>query len=157
MLLEDLRMSVPATVWVPLVTAGIGLLTGIGAAIGTAFLTQGRTDRREDVRWQRERDDRQEQWQREREAREEQWQHEDALRWLQNRQQAYAGLIAVLYQWDNVLSSAIAVRHNDVRFIEWTPLDRDEHRAAAKAAAELLTPGAVHGSRNRPFAGVAGY
>ncbi len=39
-------------VWVPLVTAGLGLVAGIGAAV----LTQQRTDRREDIRWQRERE-----------------------------------------------------------------------------------------------------
>jgi len=62
-------MGTTATVWVPLVTAGLGLVTGIGAAVGTAVLTQRRTDRREDVRWQREREHRQEQWEREREDR----------------------------------------------------------------------------------------
>jgi len=65
---DDSTMST-ATVWIPLVTAGIGLMTGIGAAVGTAVLTQRRTDRREDVRWQRERDARQEQWQREHDER----------------------------------------------------------------------------------------
>jgi hypothetical protein len=66
---DDLTVGTTATVWVPLVTAGLGLLTGIGAAVGTAILTQRRTDRRDDVRWQREREARLEQWQREREER----------------------------------------------------------------------------------------
>jgi len=62
-------MGTTVTVWVPLVTAGLGLVTGIGAAVGTAVLTQRRTDRREDVRWQREGEERQLQWEREREER----------------------------------------------------------------------------------------
>jgi hypothetical protein len=66
---DDSVVSMTATVWVPLVTAGLGLVTGIGATVGTAVLTQRRTDRREDVRWQRERETRQEQWQWEREGR----------------------------------------------------------------------------------------
>ena len=66
---HDSVMGTTATVWVPLITAGLGLVTGLGAAVGTTVLTQRRTDRREDVRWQRERQNRQEQWQRERDER----------------------------------------------------------------------------------------
>src|SRR5215472_12868422 len=74
-------MGTAATVWVPLVTAGVGLVAGIGATISAAILTQRRTDRREDVRWEREQADRKDQWQRERNDRLEQWKREDSLRW----------------------------------------------------------------------------
>ncbi len=42
---------VSATVWVPLVTAAVGLFAGLG----TSILTQRRADSREDARWQQER------------------------------------------------------------------------------------------------------
>jgi hypothetical protein len=54
-----------------LVTAAVGLITGLG----TSIFTQRRADSREDVRWRRQRQDRQEQWKQER------------------RQQAYASLM----------------------------------------------------------------
>ncbi len=142
-------MSTAATVWVPLVTAGVGLLTGIGAAMGTAILTQRRTDRREDVRWQREREDRQEQWQREQRDRQEQWQREDSLRWLQYRQAAYARLTTALFQWDAELGSAGKRRKADALAgertqVDWTEMDRRARDTREALDSVLfLAPGGV--------------
>ena len=99
--------------------------------MGTAILTQRRTDRREDVRWQREREDRQEQWQRERQDRQEQWQREDSLRWPQHRQAAYARLTTALFQWDAELRSVGERRQADASVseqtqVDWTEMDRRE-------------------------------
>lgn len=142
-------MSTATTVWVPLVTAGVGLIAGIGAAMGTAVLTQRRTDRREDVRWQREREDRQEQWQRERKDRQEQWQREDSLRWLQHRQAAYARLTTALFQWDAELRSAGECRQADAPVgertrVDWTEMDRRERDTREALDSVLfLAPGDV--------------
>jgi hypothetical protein len=137
---DDSVMSATATVplWIPLATAAAGLIAGLGAGLGAAVWTQHRTDSREDVRWQRERNDRAEQWQRERDDRAEQWRREDSLRWLQDRQQAYARLIAALYEWDSVLLSAIASRHNDLALNTRTKLDAAERIRVSKSAREAL-------------------
>lgn len=116
-------MSATAPWWVSLATAALGLVAGLAAAAWT----QRRADRREDVRWERERDDRQDQWRR-----------EDSQRWLQHRQQAYARLIAALYEWDAVLRSAGASRKNDAALNERTELDTDALSAASRAAREAL-------------------
>ena len=141
-------MSTATTVWVPLVTAGVGLIAGIGAAMGTAILTQRRTDRREDVRWQREREDRQEQWRRERQDRQEQWQREDSLRWLQHRQAAYARLTTALFQWDAELRSVGERRQADAPVseqtqVDWNEMDRREGHPRSVGF------GAVSGPRRR--------
>ena len=122
---------VSATVWVPLVTAAVGLIAGLG----TSIFTQRRADSREDVRWQRERQDRQEQWQQERQTRQELWEREDSHRWLQDRQQAYARLMAALYTWDDELRRARADR---------------KVAALLNERSELDTPGAARFACSRP-------
>jgi hypothetical protein len=121
--------SAAATVplWIPLATAAAGLVAGLVAGLGAAVWTQRRTDRREDVRWQRERDDRQDQWRR-----------EDQLRWLQDRQQAYARLMAALYEWDQVLLSGVASRQNDLALNMRTELDAAERIRVSRVARETL-------------------
>jgi hypothetical protein len=136
-------MSTAVTVWVPLVTAGAGLVAGVGAAMGATILTQRRTDRREDVRWKREQADRKDQWQRERDDRQEQWTREDSLRWLQNKQAAYARLMTALDDWDQELGFARAARMVDAEFREYEKLwpkelDRVELKRRGKAAREAL-------------------
>jgi hypothetical protein len=113
--------------WIPLLTGAAGLVTGLVAGLGAAVWTQRRTDRREDVRWERERTDRAEQWRR-----------EDSLRWLQDRQQAYARLLAALYEWDRVLLSAVAIRRLDLAHNERTELDEAERIRVSAAAREAL-------------------
>lgn len=128
---------VSATVWVPLVTAAVGLVAGLG----TSIFTQRRADSREDVRWQRERQDRQEQWQQERQTRQELWEREDSHRWLQDRQQAYARLMAALYTWDDELRRARADRKVAALLNERSELDTPELRhlrAAARDARALV-------------------
>lgn len=105
--------------WVPLVTAAAGLITGLG----TSIFTQRRADRREDVVWQREREDRQQQWKQER------------------RQQAYARLMAALYTWDDELRRARADRNVAALLNERSELDTPELRhlrAAARDARALV-------------------
>ena len=116
-------LSANVSPWVPLATAAFGLLAGLGAAA----LTQWRADRREEVRWKREREDRQDQWRR-----------EDSLRWLQDRQQAYARLIAALHEWDAVLDSAITERKVDAQFGRRRELDATEWRRMLRVAHEIL-------------------
>jgi hypothetical protein len=110
-----------------LLSLSLGLVAGLGAGLGAAVWTQRETRRREDVRWQRERDDRRDQWRR-----------EDELRWLQDRQQAYARLMAALYEWDRVLLSAVASRQNDLALNRRTELDTAERTQVSKAAREAL-------------------
>jgi hypothetical protein len=100
---DDWRMSTTTPVWVPLVTTVVGLVAGIGTAMATAILTQQRTDRREDIRWRRERCDRQEEWAR-----------TDKQRWLIETQQAYARLIGALRDWENMLRFAVKARGYEV-------------------------------------------
>ncbi len=68
--------SVP--LWVPLVVAALGFLGTVGAGLGGVLITQRRSDRREGLAWQRERE-------RERQ----QWKREDALRTFEHRREAY--------------------------------------------------------------------
>jgi hypothetical protein len=85
---DDSRMIATAATgadvssWVPVIAAAVGA----GSALIVGILTQLSAGHREDVRWSRERQDREEQWRRERQDREEQWGRErqdrldDALR-----------------------------------------------------------------------------
>lgn len=105
--------------WVPLVTAAVGLITGLG----TSIFTQRRADSREDVRWRRERQDRQKQWKQE------------------LRQQAYARLMAALYTWDDELRRARADPNVAALLNERSELDTPELRhlrAAARDARALV-------------------
>ena len=93
-----------------------------------------RADGREDVRWQRERKNRQEQWQQERQTRREQWEREDSHRWLQDRQQAYARLMAALYTWDDELRRTRADHNIAALLNERSELDTSELRRLRSAA-----------------------
>ena len=66
--------------WVPLVVAAIGLLGTFSGTIAGVLITQRRSDRREGLTWERER-------QRERDL----WAREDALRTFEQRRDAYIG------------------------------------------------------------------
>jgi hypothetical protein len=125
---------VSSSIWVPLVTAVLGLVTGLG----TAFFTQQRADNRENVRWQWERQDRLEQWQRERQDRLEQWQREDSQRWLKERQQAYARLITALNEWESALETLYKARWRDLRKETPTEFDMTAVRRTRDAANEAL-------------------
>jgi hypothetical protein len=93
---------------------------------------------RENQRWQREREDRQEQWERERQSRQEQWQREDSLRWHQDRQQTYARFLSALYEWDARLLAALASRHNDAALNTRTALDAAGIDSARRAARDQM-------------------
>jgi hypothetical protein len=94
-------MSATTQVWVTLTAS-------LGAAFGAAILTQVSAGRRETVRWERERQDRDVRWERERQDRRE-----------EDRRQQYANLIAVLDYWQSIVESLRA----DIRDFEDT--DRD--------------------------------
>jgi hypothetical protein len=114
-------MSATTPLWLPLVLGVGGLVTTLGAAV-----MAGRwAARREDVRWQRERSDRQEQWRR-----------EDSLRWLQDRKQAYARLIRTLDEWDAETKMALgfSVNLKTKKVFAKAEIDR-----LSKAAAEAMT------------------
>lgn len=64
--------------WVPLVVAGLGVIATVCGTLAGVLVTQRRSDRREAVGWERERD-------RERER----WAREDALRTFDHRRSAY--------------------------------------------------------------------
>jgi hypothetical protein len=116
-------MSATVSVWVPLAVAGVGLVSTFGAW----FLT----------RWADRRD------------RREQWQHDDSLRWQQDRQHAYAGLMAALDEWDREFSSVVATFKVDARLNTSTEVDAGAltrlGRAANEAAAlvRLMAPEVV--------------
>jgi hypothetical protein len=116
-------MGASTPLWVPLTIAVVGLTTTLGAAV----LTQWWASRREDVRWGRERDDRQQQWLR-----------EDSLRWQQDRQQAYARFVAVLFEWDDHLSKARTARKMDMQYNMRTKLDWSEVDRLRRAAHDEL-------------------
>ena len=71
--------------WVPLVVAGIGVVgTVIGTVVGV-LVTQRRSDRREEMSWNRER------------AREQlRWEREDAARTFEHRRDAYSDFYEAL-------------------------------------------------------------
>lgn len=154
-------VAATASPWVPVFAAAVGA----GAALVVGVLTQLWTGHRENVRWSREREDRQKQWEREdqarqeqrrredqarqeewrreRDDRQEQWQREDRLRWLQGKQAAYAGLIAGLDEWDHELGSARAARTVDAEFPDvqklWPQeLDTAELKHRGKTARDAL-------------------
>jgi hypothetical protein len=120
---EDSVMSATVPMWVPLAVAGVGLVSTFGAS----FLT----------RWDDRRDQR------------EQWQRDDSLRWQQQRQHAYAGLMAALDEWDREFSSVVATFKTDARLNTSTDVDADAltrlGRTASEAAAlvRLMAPKAV--------------
>jgi hypothetical protein len=120
--------------WVPVIAAAVGA----GAALIVGVITQLWSGRRENQRWQRERDDRDAQWHRERQARQEQWEREDSLRWQQARQQAYAVFLSALDEWDTNLRSALASRKNDAALNDRTPLDAAAVDRTRRAAREQL-------------------
>jgi hypothetical protein len=114
---------VDTSVWVPLVTAAVGLLAGLG----TSIVTQRRADSREDARWKRE----------------------DSQRRLQDRQEAYARLMAALYAWDDELRRARADRNVGALLNERSELDTAELRRLrmaareARALVDLMAPDSV--------------
>ncbi len=128
-------MAATASPWVPVAAAAVGA----GAVLIVGILTQLWADHREKKRWQREREDRQEQWRREREDRQVQWEREDSLRWLQDRQQAYARFVAALFEWDARLSKARVACKYDAEFGTRTKLDTAEIAGTRMAARQDLT------------------
>ena len=90
-------MSATVSVWVPLAVAGAGVASTFGAAVLTRW-----SDHRE---------------------RREQWRREDAVRWYQERQQAYVRLMAALDEWHRGLGSAAMTLDIDTG----TQVHRDRH------------------------------
>lgn len=75
-------MSATVAGWVPLAAAAVGAASTLGALAVTRWF---------DSRTRRQ-----------------QWARDDSVRWLQERQLAYARLLAALTQWDNELGRASA-------------------------------------------------
>ena len=71
------RVNTP--LWVPLVVAALGLVGAVLGTIGGVLITQRRSDRREALNWERQRE-------REREF----WAREDAARTFEHRREAYS-------------------------------------------------------------------
>jgi hypothetical protein len=159
---DDSRMSASTTVaatpspWFVVIAAAVGA----GAALIVGILTQLWTGHRENVRWSREREDRdkqweregqarREQWGRERDDRREQWQREDSLRWQQDRQRAYAGLMAALDEWDREMNSVVVDLKLAARLGERAEVEVDEIKRLgtvarqASALVQLMAPEAV--------------
>jgi hypothetical protein len=116
-------MSATVPVWVPLAVAGAGLVSTYGAAILTRW-----GDRRE---------------------RREQWQREESLRWQEDRQRAYAGLMAALDEWDREVASVVAGLKVAAQLHERTEVEVDEMQRLgtvarqASALVQLMAPEAV--------------
>jgi hypothetical protein len=158
--------STPSPWWVTVVAA----LVGAGAAIIVGIITALATGHRENIRWGRERTERDRQWQRERDERLDQWEREDSLRWVQTRQEAYARLIADLRDWDSELLSALTVLKVNRQYGDDSKIDKTgagEAQSAARDAltlAEFLAPDSVAGQAGAAFrslqllhAGIRGY
>jgi hypothetical protein len=125
-------MSASTPVWVPLTIAVVGLATTVGAGL----LAQWQASRREDRRWDRER-----------EARREDWHREDSHRWLQDRRQVYARFIIALDAWTSEIGrarSAVAVG-NVEHYNEKTPEGKldDLQQATEEMLAEVELMGPV--------------
>jgi hypothetical protein len=118
--------------WVPVIAASIGAT----AAVLVGVVTQWWSGRRDRQHWEHEREDLREQWEHEREERREQWDRERAIRWLQDRQQAYARLIAALDAWDDALETAMDTRKKDAATGEHT--HPEGYDAVYKTATEAL-------------------
>jgi hypothetical protein len=97
----DLVMSVSASTWVPVVTAGAGLIAGLVTGLGWAR------------RWASK-------------DRLAAWRREDSLRWRADRLQTYGRLISALDAWDAELRTALGRRKADEPFdaAEWERHDR---------------------------------
>jgi hypothetical protein len=106
---DDSVMS--ASIWVPLVTATVGLAAGLITGLGGAVLTR---------RWARE-------------DRAAAWQREDSLRWQADRLQTYTRLISALNAWDIELDMAMSRRAGGWDF------DQAEWQRHNMAADELVT------------------
>ena len=80
-----------------------------------------------------------------------QWTHDEAARWLRDRQQAYARLMATLDDWDVVVNHGMARRHTDALVGErraYASSEWNELRQAARTAqglVELMAPESVRG------------
>jgi hypothetical protein len=120
---DDATVSASVPLWVPLVVAGVGLVSTFGAAA----LTQWQANRRE-----------KKQRALERAARQEQWQREDSLRWHQDRQQTYARFLSALYEWDAKLFSALTSRKIDADMDTHTKLAAAETASVRAVAREQL-------------------
>jgi hypothetical protein len=124
-LVDDSVMGATVSIWVPLAVAALGIVATLGGVVLTRWA---------DARAQRD-----------------QWQHEQSVRWLQDRQQAYARLVAALDAWDVALITAIGERHDDddagertdFEIAGWSEL-RNEARSAG-ALVELMAPDSVRG------------
>ncbi|MGW5559379.1 hypothetical protein ACWER9_19420 [Micromonospora sp. NPDC003944] len=82
-------------IWPVLLVAVLGVTGTLGAAISTQFLTT----RREDRRWNLERQREQERWERERQDRAAQWQREDELRHRESREETYKQFMQTIWNW----------------------------------------------------------
>jgi hypothetical protein len=91
-------------VWVTLLVAALGVAGGVA----TAILTRRGADKRENQRWQREREAEEARWQREQEERHQQWQREDHARWLAERRTIYANYLQRLDRWREAIAAADA-------------------------------------------------
>lgn len=158
--------SSPSPWWVTVVAASVGA----GAAIIVGIITALATGHRENVRWKRERTERDRQWQRERDERRGQWEREDSLRWVQTRQEAYARLVANLRDWDSELLSALTVLKLNKQYGDNREIDKTRTEQAQSAArdtltlAEFLAPDSVADQAGTAFrnlqllhAGIRGY
>ncbi|WP_433342345.1 hypothetical protein [Micromonospora sp. CA-111912] len=87
--------------WPVLLVAVLGVIGTLGAAISTQVLTT----RREDRRWNLEREREQARWERERVDRAVQWQREDDARHHESREETYKRFMQVLWTWGREAAS----------------------------------------------------
>ena len=98
-----------ASIWVPLVTAGAGLIAGLVTGLGSTVLAR---------RWARE-------------DRLAAWQREDRLRWQADRLQVYARLISALDAWNAEIMRLVGATR------EAQPFDPAEWERHTDAVSEL--------------------
>lgn len=103
-------------VWVPLLTAGVGLIAGLVSGLGGTILSQRRASK----------------------DRLDQWQREDSLRWQQDRLRIYGQLISALDAWDAELRTATARRKVAAITGEPPSFNDDEWQRLRRATSDVL-------------------
>ncbi|SCG72325.1 hypothetical protein GA0070614_4976 [Micromonospora coxensis] len=89
-----------------LVVGIVGIVGTLSAALVTQWLTARREDKKwqrdreqDEIRWRREAEKEDLRWERERAERREQWQREDESRWHKDRMSTYSHLLGIIHQW----------------------------------------------------------
>ncbi|MEU7760660.1 MULTISPECIES: hypothetical protein [Micromonospora] len=126
----------PSTpLWVPLAVAAVG----VGGTLAASMFAQIFAAKREDLKWEREREAEDLRWERERQSRYDQWQQESRERQLELRRDVYTELLASLHDWKTRLDLAFSTldgspkRFPDAEVDEWRSAEDKFHEILDRA------------------------